>query len=103
MKEKELRQLSTCSFCNEKLFANNVVPMFWTMKVSQYILDTAALQRQTGLEMMMGGAAGLAQVMSPNEDLAKEIGEEKTLSVCMECMTNKFGEIYEALEKKEGS
>jgi len=102
MKEKELRELAICSFCDVKLFDNNYLPMFWKLKISQFVLDQGVLQRQTGLEMMMGGHVGLAQVFSTNEDMAKEIDEEKTLSMCMKCMTEKFTGLGDALENLKG-
>jgi hypothetical protein len=57
---------------------------FYRVRVEQFILDIAAIQRQQGLEMAMGGAAPLASIMGPDEDLATGMGEHTAL-ICGEC------------------
>jgi hypothetical protein len=88
MKEEELRTLTTCAVCGKKLgqCIAGKLPMFYVVKVQQYILDNDALQRQQGLAMMMGGNGLLASVMGPDEDMAKATGEEEKKMVCTTCM-----------------
>lgn len=83
MKEKELRELATCSACNKPI-GHTKLPLFWRVTVERFGLDHGALQRQQGLAMHMGNAA-LAAVMGPNEDLAKPVMEPVVLSLCETC------------------
>ena len=85
MKEKELRERATCSMCGQKIGASGL-PMFWTVEIKQYVIDLAAAQRQQGLGLMLGGA--LAMHMGPDEELAKEMGEPATLTVCAHCIAD---------------
>lgn len=89
MKEKELRELATCAACKRKIGATGI-PFFYKVKVSRFGLDAAAMERQSGLEMMMGGCVDLAQALSPNEDLAQEVMEEKTFMICEGCSTERI-------------
>ena len=82
MKEKALREHAICSLCRQKIGASGL-PMFWTVEINQYVIDMAAMQRQQGLGLMLGGA--LAMHMGPGEDLAKTIGEPAKLTVCANC------------------
>ncbi len=85
MKEKELRELSECGLCKQKIGAGmGIIPTFAKITVEKYILNMPALQRQQGLGMMI--SPGLATVMGADEDLAKKI-ESVTFSVCPECMS----------------
>lgn len=45
-------------------------PIFYRVTVEQCGLDRDAIQRQAGLEMMVGNAA-IAAVLGPDEDIAK--------------------------------
>lgn len=73
---------------------------FTRVTIERYVVDVGAVQRQHGLEMMMGGAAFLAQTMGPNEDLAKEVGS-KTLFVCDRCGIERKMAVLEMNEFEE--
>ena len=47
-------------------------PVFYRVTVEQFALDMRAVERQRGLEMVLGNAA-IAAVMRPDEDVAKLI------------------------------
>ncbi len=81
MKEKELRERATCDVCGQKVLSKGL-PLFYVVTVERYSVDLKALQRQAGLEMMLGNNVPIAQVMGPNEDMAERIGEQVKLSVC---------------------
>lgn len=85
MKEKELRDMSVCGICKKKIGASGV-PMFFRVTIEQYVLDVRAVQRQNALGIMIG--APLAQVMGPDEDLAKKTHGVK-IPVCFKCGTEK--------------
>lgn len=92
MKEQELREAAECAACRKKIGATGL-PIFHRLTLQSYGLNSGALQRQSGLEQMMGNVA-LAQVMGVNEDLATEIGEPTTITVCMDCS---MGEVIPAM------
>ena len=86
MKEKELRECSTCVLCGRKIGACGV-PIFYRVRIRRYGLDMRACQRQDGLGMMLGNSK-LAEIMGPGEDLAKDLGSSE-VTLCMECGTEK--------------
>lgn len=83
MKEKELRKLATCGGCGRKLGEARAL-FFWKITVDRYAMDHQAMMRQNGLGMMLGHG-GLAEVMGPDEDMAKQIGKPVVFSVCQDC------------------
>ena len=84
MREDELRKRSTCGLCGEKI-GKAGTPMFYTVKVQRHILDLRAIQRQSGLAMMLG-AAPLARIMGPDEEMTKELPSFE-FTVCGNCDT----------------
>jgi hypothetical protein len=61
-----------------------------------------AVRRQAGLEMMLGGNATLANIMGPDEDIAKPITDKIDLLICETCAMKP--ELIAALaEQKEGN
>jgi hypothetical protein len=56
----------------------------YRITIDALVFDPGAIQRQHGMEQMMGAAAGLAQHMGPDEDMAKG-ADTSTALVCMEC------------------
>lgn len=83
MKEDELRQNAECNLCGHKI-GESAFPFFYRVTVEHYVLDLQAIQRQQGMTMMMGGSALLANVMGPDEDLARKV-TQGTLTVCETC------------------
>ncbi len=86
MREQELREHAKCALCGQGIGAAG--PLFWTAKITSWILDMRALQRQTGMEMMMGGHVAIAQIMGPNEDMAEKMVEVE-ITVCQTCAIDK--------------
>lgn len=85
MRENELRESATCFKC-QKPIGHAGHPMFYRLTLETFGLDYNAIQRQTGLTMALGGHAALAQVMGPDEEMAKPLGEACKLTVCVPCM-----------------
>lgn len=83
MKEKELREHTDCTLC-KKPIGKTGMPLFWVVELQRFGLDLNALQRNAGLAMQLGSVQ-LAEVMGPNEDLAKPIMEKKKITVCEDC------------------
>ncbi len=88
MKEDELRANAVCSICKNKI-GQAMLPSFWTLDVERHMLNLDALERQQGLTMMLGGHAGLAGALGPNEDMTRSV-LKKHLSVCERCASKLF-------------
>jgi hypothetical protein len=84
MKEDELRKHTVCSLCGRKL-GQTESPFFYTLKVNRYGLDIGAIRRNAGLVEMMGGITALARALSPDEDMAEEVMDEVTVTLCDDC------------------
>jgi len=84
MKETELRKAAECALCHRP-FGHTGMPLFWRVQIKRYGVNAAAVQRQQGLTMTLGGHAALAAVMGPNEDMASQIGDATEFTVCEEC------------------
>lgn len=80
MKQSELQP---CANCGKGMMHSGQIH-FYRAEISQQIVDMRAVQRQHGLEMMLGGAAALAQAMSPNDDIAIQCAS-KTVLLCADC------------------
>ena len=85
MKEKELREICDCSFCGKGIGKAGL--FFYRVKIEKFGLDLQACQKQQGLGLMMGGHGGLAQIMGPDEDLALEVMEPVTITICGDCQS----------------
>lgn len=88
MKERELRQHTTCSLCERKTFATGL-PLFWTVRIQRFGLNANAVRRQAGLEQLLGSVA-IAQAMGPDEDMATEMHPPIELTVCEDCACNRY-------------
>jgi hypothetical protein len=84
MNEQELRAAAICGVCKKK-FGSSGLPLFYRVTIARYGVDGAALRRQTGLEMMMGGHVGLAQALSPEGSMTQTLMEPATMTVCETC------------------
>lgn len=84
MKEKELRAHGTCSLCRMKI-GECGLPFFYRLTVERFGVNLNAVKRQSGLAMMMGGNALLAQVMGPNEEMTMPLMDPLILVVCERC------------------
>lgn len=81
MKQTDIKP---CAFCGRGL-AHSGHPVFYRIAVEQMVVNVAAVQRQHGLEAMLGSPA-LAFHMGEQADLAKSItGTPETLLICMPC------------------
>lgn len=81
MKQSDIKK---CAICDLGMMHSGA-PLFYIMTIQHYMMDLGAVQRQHGLEMFMGEAAPLAQIMGPNEDLAKPLSKEIKIWVCQDC------------------
>ena len=84
MKEGELRKHSTCSLCKQKI-GKSGLPLFYRLTIERFGVKMDAVERQTGLAMMLGGNGFLAGVMGPDEDMAMPLMDKLTLVICELC------------------
>ncbi len=80
-------EIENCVLCNKGVAHSRQIT-FYKITLSRLVLNIGAIQRQTGLEMMLGGHAGLANVMGPDEDMAEVLNTQEAL-VCDECALTK--------------
>lgn len=96
MRETELRESATCALCGRLIGASGL-PLFWRVRIERYGLDLAAVQRQTGLALLLGNSA-LALAMGPDEEMTTPLMEPVMLTVCESCGTRDTSIAYLALE-----
>jgi len=84
MPDMKQRDLKKCSAC-DKGVAHENIPIFYVFRMDTMGLDAKAIQRQHGLEMSMGEAAPLAQILGPDPVIAKEV-DTKDIVLCHSCM-----------------
>ncbi len=87
MREIELREKSICGLCGQKVGKSS--PVFYRTRVTVYVLDLAAIQRQVGLTAVLGGNARIAQAMGMDEEMAKKMDEHE-MTLCSECAVRSY-------------
>ena len=79
MKQGEFQK---CAICHEGVANKGIT--FYRVRMERFILDPRAIQRQHGLEMMLGSPE-LAFHMGPQDDIAKRIDDPHVFLVCENC------------------
>lgn len=100
MKQTDFKPCVRC----RKGMAHTGTPVFFRVTIEQMGVDGKAVERQHGLEMMLGGNAMIANVMGADEDMGLPIGPAKKGLLCFRCaydMTVSFMELVEAMTEKE--
>lgn len=98
MKHKDFKP---CCICNKGVM-NQGIPIFLRITVERFGVDRAAVDRAHGMELMMGGNALLANIMGPDENLAKKIDGEKDLLICHGCSSKPLPPYFWMKEKDDG-
>lgn len=96
MKQSELQP---CAICGKGV-CHAGDPCCMRLDVTRMVTNVGAVQRQTGLEMMLGNAA-LAAVMGTDEDMLVALGKPVTLLICDKCMSRPIYEVMEAMSRRE--
>lgn len=81
MKQNELKK---CAECNKGMMHSGN-PIFYRVTVERMCVNLPAVERQHGLELMLGRNPVLASVMGPNEDIAVPLGGRIQVLVCQDC------------------
>jgi hypothetical protein len=82
MNEKELREHADCIICGKPI-GHTGLPAFLTVEIKNWSVNLDAVQRQTGLAMMLGSAR-IAQAMGADEEMATLV-DSTELTLCWEC------------------
>lgn len=89
------RDFTPCLRCGKGVMHAGA-PVFYRVRIEQFVIDPAAVNRTAGLEMMLGGNVAIAMAMGPDEDLAKRLSETTGL-LCLDCaMDVPFAVLVEA-------
>lgn len=75
------RDFEKCVSCGRGMAAAGV--HFFRVEVEQFVFDCRAIERQVGLQMIVGSAE-LAAVLGPDEDLAVGVLKRRGL-LCADC------------------
>lgn len=97
LKERDLRALAKCAACRKQV-GHTGFPRLWRVTIEQYVIDLAAVSRQTGLAMLLGGNGVLAAAMGTDEDMATRVGEATVFALCETCAVNSERSICELQE-----
>jgi hypothetical protein len=83
-RKMQRKEFKPCVICGRGMMhSGNVV--FYKVSIAKVIINLPAVQRQHGLEMMLGGSGKLAEVMGPNEPLAYGDSVVYTGLICDHC------------------
>lgn len=83
MKEKELREHTTCSNCRKPI-GHTGLPLFWKLTVERHGVDMGAVRRQDGLAAVLGGSVELAQAMGTDPEMTVLL-ETVEITLCEAC------------------
>lgn len=70
---------------------------FFRMRLDRMIIDSGAVRRAHGLEVMLGNAY-LANIMGPDEDLARQFTSD-TVLICEPCALRRPERVFALYEK----
>jgi hypothetical protein len=85
-------EIKPCALC-KKGVAHDGNILFWRMRLERAGLDHGAVQRQHGLELMIGSPA-IARVMGTDSDIAKVIDGPHDVWVCEPCVSDKLTALF---------
>ena len=81
-------EIQKCLLCKEGIGHNDDL-RFHRLSLESFQIDIGAVQRAHGMELQMGGHVALANIMGPDEDLAKSLGASKRFIICDTCYRTK--------------
>lgn len=94
-------EIKPCAACGKGL-AHDGNFLFWRLKFERLAVDHSAVQRQHGLELMLGSPA-IASVMGPDNDIAKVIDGPTNVLVCEPCVMDRLLGLFLIAEKEAGA
>lgn len=101
LKQEELRN---CILCDRGM-AHDASMSFFRLTIERLFLDGRAINRQHGLELMLGGGSGnaqrdafaatIARAMGPNDELAITRHAPAQILVCEDCAIRNRDTLFE--------
>lgn len=88
-----------CAICRKGMMHSGQIT-FYRLRVDHMAINTGAVQRAHGLEMMMSGHTALAHALSPNEDMAEQV-TTATVLVCQDCALMERHSVAEITERAD--
>ena len=85
LKELKHRDVENCTQCNQGVAHNNNL-IFYRVTIETYCLEVRNIQRQAGLEQMLGGNALLANVMEVDAAVATRVHDPEPKLICLPCL-----------------
>lgn len=79
----KVTDIKKCAYCKKGVAHCNGL-LFYQVSIQRMGIDQRAIQRRTGLEMMLGSPT-LAEVMGPDEEFVQPVGNKLELWVCDDC------------------
>ena len=83
MSDLHQRDIRPCLLCGEGLMHSHQMTAY-RVTIEHFVFDLGAIQRQAGLEQMLGGNAAIAHAMGPQEAMAKRATSVSAL-ICQQC------------------
>lgn len=104
-KRRAMKQtdFTPCAKCGKGVMHTGS-PIFYRVTIERMGIDGSAVQRQHGLEMVLGGHAAIAHIMGPNDDIGLPVGPPSIGLLCSLCahkLDLSFSELTEILLAKE--
>lgn len=99
MKHKDFK---ACHICGKGVMHAGS-PLFMRMTIERLGVDRRAVERAHGMELMMGGNAMLANIMGPDEDLAKVIDGAYDILICHSCSNEPLPPYFWLTDERNGS
>lgn len=90
------RDFKPCLLCGKGMMHAGSIT-FFRLTIERQVIDTRAVQRAQGMELMLGDPR-LANVMGPNEDLAKQL-DTNTVLICEPCSIHRQERLFGIYEK----
>lgn len=90
--------ISPCAACGKGLMHDNQI-LCTRIVVTRLAANLRAIERQAGLEMMLGGNVEIAHVMGEQADMLVPLDEEATVFLCDSCARHRrVCELHELAE-----
>lgn len=80
----DVGDLLPCALCKKGMMhGRNII--FYELQIAQCVIDARNVKSMHGLELMMGGAIGIARALSPSNAVARRLPSERKL-ICQPCL-----------------
>lgn len=96
----DVSELLPCAHCRKGMLHGGA-PVFYEVTVRQCVADIPNIQRMHGMEMMMGGAVGIARALSPSNTVAHRLRPARLL-ICMDCAVQEKAPVAALMERADG-